>query len=198
MDQSPTLQPFTRDRAFAIVKKYLTNQNLIKHSLAAEAAMRGIYRYLHTNLYDPQMEARWGITGLLHDADYELAKNHPEIHGVLLFDKEPDVPEDIAYAIKGHNWQYTKVMPQSSMDWAIACCDQLTGLVVACALVHPDKKLASITPEFVLKRMNEKSFAKGADREAIKLCTEKMNIPLVDFVKVTFEAMQAIAPDIGL
>ena len=84
------------------------------------------------------------------------------------------------------------------MDWANTCCDQLTGLIVACALVHPDKKLASLTPEFILKRMKGKSFAKGADRKPILMCEEKLGIPLKDFIEINLSAMQSIRNDLGL
>ncbi len=214
----------TRDEAYLILTKYLTNVNLIKHSLAAEAAMKGIYKYLYKDAsYDAAEEEKWGITGLLHDADYELAKGHPEVHGLLLFEKEDTpFPEDIKHAIKSHNYQYTKVLPKSAMDWAIACCDQLTGLIVATALISParnasaparldsqsvsgrsvaggpDKKLASITADFVLKRFSEKSFAKGADRESIKNCEQHLGITLGDFVQITLSAMQEIGDSLGL
>lgn len=189
----------TRDEAYKILITYLKNPNLIKHCLATEATMRALYKKLMPQPYDAAMEETWGITGLLHDADYEIAKGHPKLHGILLFQKEPNkIPPEIAYAIKSHNYQNTKVMPQNIMDWSITCCDQLTGLIVACALIHPDKKLASLTPEFVLNRFNEKSFAKGADREVIKLCEEKLNIPLLEFITITLTAMQGISIPLGL
>src|SRR5579859_4818681 len=143
----------TRDLAYQILRKYLTNKNLIKHCLAAEAAMRALARYFKED------EEKWGITGLLHDADYEMSKDHPEKHGLLLFEKEQNIPADIAYAIKSHNYEYTKVNPQTQMDWAITCCDQLTGLIVAATLIHPEKKLSGVTVDFVLKRMAKKDFA---------------------------------------
>jgi predicted hydrolase (HD superfamily) len=191
----------TREEALQILKKYLTNQNLIKHSLAAEVAMKGIYDRLYQNTPEYSVETRekWGLTGLMHDADYELAKGQPEIHGLLLFEKEPGVvPPDIEHAIKAHNYEYTKIMPESPMDWGIACCDQLTGLIVAAALIHPDRKLASITVEFIMKRFNEKSFAKGANRDAIVLCQEKLGIPLNEFTLIVLTAMQGIHEDLAL
>lgn len=190
-----------RQEALQIVKKYLTNQNLIKHSLATEAAMKGIYDRLtqNTDQYSEEEREKWGLTGLMHDADYELAKGQPEIHGLLLFEKEPGVvPPDIEHAIKAHNYEYTKIMPETPMDWGIACCDQLTGLIVAAALIHPDRKLASITVDFILKRFNEKTFAKGANRDAIVLCQEKLGIPLNEFVLIVLTAMQGIHEDLGL
>lgn len=188
----------TRDEAYGILTKYLTNKNLIKHSLAAEAAMKAIYRRMYPD-GNTQDEEKWGIVGLLHDADYEMAKGHPEQHGLLLFEKEPTIiPQDIAHAIKAHNYEYTKVHPTTKMDWAIACADQLTGLIVAAALVHPDKKLASITPEFILNRMKEKSFAKGAKREPILLCDRELGISLESFVAIVLTAMQGIHNELEL
>lgn len=190
----------SRDQAYQLLTKYLSNKNLIKHCLACEAAMKAVYQYLNKSVDNSEME-KWGITGLLHDADYQLAQeaNQLEKHGLLLFEKEPDVvPEDIAYAIKSHNYENTHVEPQSKMDWAITCIDQLTGLITAAALVRPDKQLASVTPETILKRMKEKSFAKGARREPILLCEEKLGIPLPEFIKIVLQAMQEIHTELGL
>lgn len=183
----------TRDTAWQILTKHLTNQNLIKHCLAAEATMRALAPRYAANVDE------WGITGLLHDADYEKSKGHPEEHGLLLFKLEPNtIPTTIEHAIKSHNYEYTQVNPESVMDWAITCCDQLTGLIVAAALIHPDKKLASLTPEFILNRMKQKDFAKGAKRDPILLCEEKLGIPLQEFISITLTAMQGIAPQLGL
>lgn len=191
----------TREEADQILKKYLKNKNLIKHCLAAEVVMRALYRHFYQNTpeYNPAQEEAWGITGLLHDADYELCKGRPEIHGVVIIDKEGDkIPEDMAYAIKAHNYERTLILPKSLLDWSIACCDQLTGLIVAAALVHPDKKLASITVEFIMNRYKEKSFARGADRKSIERCEEKLGIPLVDFVTLSLGAMQSISDQLEL
>ena len=191
----------TRDEAYQLLLKYLKNKNLIKHSLAAEVVMKALYRRFYGNSpeYTLNSEERWGITGLLHDADYELCKGRPEIHGMLIIDKEGDkIPLDIAYAIKAHNYERTFVLPKSLLDWSIACCDQLTGLIVAAALVHPDKKLASVTLEYMLNRYRDKSFAKGADRKSIEKCEEKLGIPLDQFIQITLSAMQTISSDLEL
>ncbi len=89
-------------------------------------------------------------------------------------------------------------MPDSLMDWSISCCDELTGLIIASTLISPEKKLALVTSDFVLNRFKEKSFAKGANREQIKMCEEKLQIPLNEFVSIALLAMQQIAPDLGL
>ncbi len=192
----------SRDEAYQLLTKYLKNKNLIKHSLAAEAAMRGIYRHLtpkdEQNAVD---EEKWGITGLLHDIDYEIAQETNELnkHGKLLFENgEVKLPEDIEHAIRSHNYTITGTDPESLMDWAITACDQLTGLITACALVRPDKKLASVTLESVEKKFGQKAFAAGADRNSIMLCESKLNIPLKNFIEITLKAMQDISDQLGL
>ena len=147
----------------------------------------------------PQEQEKWGVIGLLHDADYELTKETPEKHTLVLEEKIGDkLDPDVMHAIKSHNADRNGVTPKSLMDWSIYCCDELTGLIVAAALIHPDKKLSSIDVKFIMNRFGEKSFAKGADREMIKKCEEKLKIPLGEFVELTLSAMQTISDEIGL
>lgn len=186
----------TRTEALAVLNSHLKNPNLIKHCFAAEAAMRGLCKYINKDATPEQVDL-WGITGLLHDADYEECADHPEQHGVLIT-QQVKLPDEMAYAISAHNFENTKVIPYSPMDWSIACCDQLTGLIVAATLISPTKKLADITTDFVMKRFYEKSFAKGADRKTIQMCEEKLNIPLVKFIEVVLSSMKEIAPSLGL
>lgn len=191
----------TKDEAFELLKKYMESPNLIKHSLATEAAMKGIYRYLHKDDFNARVEEVWGITGLLHDLDYEVAQKEEKLdqHGRLLFDRDPNlVEEPIQHAIKAHNRTMTGVVPTNDMDWAIALVDQLTGLVVSSTLISKDRKLARIDPEFVLKRFNTPGFSRGVDRENIKLCEEKLGISLLEFIRITLESMQQIADQMGL
>jgi len=191
-----------REEAWGLLNKYLKIKNLIKHCLACEVTMKVLYKRLNQDYADnPAEEEQWGITGLLHDADYEIAQetNNLQNHGLILFEKEQDtIPVEITHAIKSHNFQNTHVQPESAMDWAITCCDQLTGLIVAATLVRPDRKIASLTVDSVIKRMEEKSFARGANREMIKMCEEKLGIPLKEFVEITLKAMQGIAVELGL
>ena len=191
------------NEAYQLLTKHMTLKNLIKHCLACEAIMKGLYKHLTPQeQQNEEDENKWGITGLLHDIDYEVAQKEEKLdkHGILLFEKGElnDLPEDIAYAIKAHNFHDTGVQPQSQMDWSIITCDRLSGLIVAAALMTPEKKLSALTPERVLKRFKEKSFAKGANRESILLCEEKLNIPLAEFIEINLKAMQAISNDLGL
>ena len=178
-----------RDEAYTLLTKYMKNKNLLKHSLAAEATMRALYRHLiPKNDQIPADEEKWGITGLLHDIDYEIAQEQDKLdrHGILLFETgEVTLPEDIEHAIKSHNHTATNVEPESLMDWSITACDQLTGLITACALVRPEKTLDAVTKESVMKKFGQKAFAAGAD-------------PLNDFIEITLKAMQGIHTELGL
>jgi len=104
--------------------------------------------------------------------------------------------EDIVYAVKVHN-QIHNLPRRTLMDKALFACDPLTGLIVASALIHPDRKLNSIDPEFVMKRYGEKAFARGADRDTIATCSE-MNLELEEFITLALEAMQGISDELGL
>lgn len=192
----------SRNEAYLLLTKYLKNKNLIKHSLAAEAGMRGIYRHLTPKEQQTSdEEEKWGITGLLHDIDYEVAQETNQLnkHGKLLFENgEVKLPIDIEHAIRSHNYTMTGTNPESQMDWAITASDQLTGLITACTLVRPDKKLASVTVESVQKKYGQKAFAAGANRESILLCESKLDIPIATFIEIVLTAMQSISNDLGL
>lgn len=188
----------TRDEAYQILNQLIKTPNLIKHHLACEVVMRALCKRLNPTA-DSVLIDKWGTTGLLHDADYELTKNNPAKHTLVLEEKIAiQLDPEIMYAIKSHNWQSIGVQPKSLMDWSIYCCDELTGLIVASALIHPDKKLFSLTLDFVLNRFNEKSFAQGANREQIKLCEETLKIPLNEFIAISLSAMQSISSQLGL
>lgn len=192
----------TRDEAYQLLTKYLQNKNLIKHSLSCEVTMKALYKHLiPKEQQNAEDEEKWGITGLLHDVDYEVSQKNGDVeqHGTLNFVPEKNtLPADILHGIQAHAYHYSKIMPESQMDWAITACDQLTGLIVAAALVTPEKKLATVTTEKVLKRFKEKAFAKGADRNAILLCEKELNVSLSEFVEITLRAMQTISDPLGL
>ncbi len=201
LPQKSTKTDMTRKEAYALLTEHMQNKNLLKHCMAAEVAMKGIYKHLHVSDFNAQTEDLWGITGLLHDVDYEVAQKENKLdkHGILLFERDPNiVPEPIAHAIKSHNFHSTGVNPESDLDWAITCVDGLTGLVVSSTLISPDKKMAGIDADFVLKRFNTPSFSKGVDRNVIKMCEEKLKIPLKEFIAITLNAMQGISGELGL
>ena len=107
---------------------------------------------------------------------------------------------DIYDAVASHAWGYVDSAPEpkTKMQWALYACDELTGLIVAVALVKPDKRLASVSVDSVMKKWNSTSFAAGVDRKQIKQCEPRLGIPLYDFIQITLEAMQGISKDLGL
>lgn len=188
----------TRQDAYQTLTSFIKNPNLIKHHLACEAIMLSLCKKLNPNP-DEILLNKWGTVGLLHDADYEFTKDDPAQHTLVLEQKIGNqLDQDVMYAIKAHNWEKTKVEPKSLMDWSMYCCDELSGLIIAAALIHPDKKLSSLTVDFILKRFNEKDFAQGANRQQIKMCETKLNIPLNDFVQIALSAMQKISQELNL
>ncbi len=191
---------FSSDQAYQLLTKYLHNKNLVKHCLACEAAMKALYDKLHPEGNEAERKV-WGITGLLHDVDYEFAQNTNQLdkHGQLIFEKEPGViPHHIEHAIRAHNYEATGTNPENDMDWSIAIVDGLTGFIVACALVHPEKKLEPLNADFVKKRFGQTAFARNVRRNVIQLSEEKLGIPLDEFIDITLTAMKNIHQELGL
>jgi putative nucleotidyltransferase with HDIG domain len=183
----------TKERALEILKENISNQNLRKHHYGVAAAMRGLAKELGG---DPE---KWEIVGILHDADYEKTKDKMDQHTILLAEilKDEDVEEDIIRAIQSHAYEYTGKEPKTKMEYALLSCDDLTGLIVAVALVNPEK-LAGVTVKSVMKKFGSKSFAASVDREKIKRCEENLNTSLEKFIGLVLKAMQNEAELLGL
>ena len=183
----------SREKALNFLKENLSNQNLIKHSLAVEVVMRALARYFNED------EEKWGLTGLLHDIDYNRVKNDLSQHSLLgaKMLEELGLDRDICQAVKVHNEAHA-ILPQTPMEKALYVTDPLTGLIVASVLVLPSKKITDLYPENVLNRFKEKSFARGANREIIGKSEELLGINLEEFVKISLQAMQSISEDLGL
>ena len=188
----------TRQEAFQTLQVYTKTQNLIRHHLSTEAAMIAIGKNYSARKNTPVNIENWALSGLLHDADYETTRNTPEKHTIYLEEKIGNVlPKEVMYAIKAHNYKYTGLVPLSTMDWALYTCDELTGFIIASALVQKNKQLSSVTVDFVIKKMQEKSFAKSVDRTQILLCEQKLVFPIAEYVGIVLIAMQSIAKDLG-
>jgi len=182
----------TREEALDSIKANVENENLIKHMLATEAIMRALAKRLGED------EEEWGLTGLLHDIDVELTEEDMSTHSKLGADlaRELGASEAMAHAILCHNEAHD-VQRKTNLDKALFCADPLTGLIIAAALVRPDKELAGLEAKSVRKRFKEKSFAAGANREQISLCSE-IGLELDEFIELGLKAMQGIAADLGL
>jgi len=179
-----------REAALALVKEHVKTKNLVKHMLAAEAIMRRLAKRLGED------EVLWGLAGLLHDVDYEETKDNPEQHAVIGAELLESLGVDpaVVQAVRAHADKGPRV---SLMDKALYATDPLTGLLVAAALIHPDKKLSSIDTEFVMNRFREKGFARGANREIIQTCSD-IGLELEEFVSLGLEALQGISEELGL
>ena len=182
----------TRKDALSLVRSSIENNRILCHMLAVEAIMRGLARNLNED------EELWGLTGLLHDIDYEKTKEKPEKHAVIAEELlKGRVSEDVTRAIKAHNSQYTKVYPETKMEKALVACDSLSGLLIACALVMPSKKLEEVKVETVVKKFKDKDFARGTDRDRVALC-EEIGVKKERFFQIALEALKEISSELGL
>ncbi len=179
-----------RTEAYKLSKSKFSNKNLFKHVLAVEAVMRGLATHFNED------EEKWGLAGLLHDLDYEQTMNDPDRHTLVTEEmlKEFELDAEIIEAIKCHN---DKAPRTKQIGKAIYAADPVTGLIVAAALMHPDKKLASLDVEFIVRRFKEKRFAAGANREQIKTC-EDFGLSLEEFLEISLKSMQSIYKELGL
>jgi len=185
-----------RNQAWDLLTSKLSNKNLVRHCLAVEAVMRELAKYFEASA------DKWGIVGLLHDGDYELSRDDPTkhtllMHGWLTGMRETD-PE-ILSAILSHNFAHTgKNPPANKLEWSLYCCDELTGLIIACALVQPDRKLTSVTVETVLKKLPKKDFAKGVDRERFNYIEPNLGLTISEFVGLCLTGLRSISADLSL
>lgn len=181
-----------RAAAYALLTEYTKGESLVKHCLGVEAAMRAYARILGGD------EELWGITGLLHDFDYEqhpTPEEHPMV-GVRILEGL-GYPEEVTYAIKSHA-EYLGVPRMHPMDKALFACDELVGFLTACALVRPSKSILDVEVASVRKKMKDKAFARAVRREDIVQGAEELGVPLDEHIATVLEAMQGIAGELGL
>lgn len=181
-----------REEALAIVRDHVKNENLVRHMLAVEAAMR---RYAQSMGEDENL---WGLTGLLHDFDWEIhpsLEHHPQDGAPIL--RERGVPEVIVRAILSHA-DHTGVPRQTTMEKALYACDEITGLITAVALVRPSKSIMDVKVKSVRKKWKNLAFAAGANRDDIEQATTEFGVELWEHVGNVIAAMQGIAEELGL
>ena len=183
----------TREKALALLGEHLANRNMINHCLAAEAVLAATARHLGENA------EKWGLAGLLHDLDSEhLPDLHQHTHQTVQILDEIGVDPEIIEAIRLHNLEaHPGESRTAPLHHALAAGETITGLIIAAALVIPEKKLALVKAKSVRNRYKEKAFARGANREIIAEC-ELLGIPLAEFCQLSLTAMQDIASEIGL
>lgn len=181
-----------RETALRLVREYIKNENLVNHMLCVEAAMQ-----FYAQKYGEDVDL-WGITGLLHDFDWEIhptLEEHPAAGVPIL--EERGVPQEIIQAILSHGVN-TGVPRDTLMRKALFACDEITGLVTAVALVRPSRSLYDLTASSVKKKWKDRGFAAGANREEIAQSAEDFGVELWEHVDNIILAMRSIASQIGL
>jgi len=181
-----------RIEALALVREYVKNENLVRHMLAVESAMR-----FYAELWGEDVEV-WGLAGLLHDFDWEIhptLEQHPQDGAPIL--RGFGVDEVIVRAILSHA-DHTGVPRVSRMEKALLACDEITGLITAVALVRPSRSLLDMEVGSVKKKWKDRAFAAGANREEIARATEEFGVELWEHVGNVILAMRRIAPELGL
>jgi len=182
----------TRDDVLAIVHEYIKNENLFKHMLSVEAAMR-----FYAEKFGEDVDL-WGNTGLLHDFDWEIhptAEQHPQDGAAIL--RERGVPEVMIRAILSHG-NNTGVTRDSTMEKALNACDEITGLITAVALVRPSRSLFDLEPSSVKKKWKDKAFAAGTNREEMEEAARDFGVELWEHVGNVIAAMRRNALELGL
>ncbi len=182
-----------RKRALELIDQYIQNQNLKKHLFAVENLMRHLARRFGEN------ENLWALAGLLHDLDWEITKETPEKHPLIaveILEKE-NFPQEVIEAIRKHN-PLQGLVPETKLEKALYSCEEITGFIVAVALVMPNKKLSEVTVERILNKFKEPSFAKGVNREIILKAEEFLGLKLEELAKIALESMQEISDILGL
>ncbi|MFH0845063.1 MAG: HDIG domain-containing metalloprotein [Pseudomonadota bacterium] len=182
-----------REDALSLLKEYIQNENLLKHCLAAEAVLKALADRLGED------REKWGLAGLLHDLDvemvqYDLSTHTLETEKIL---RSKGVDEEIIRAIKMHNEKAHGQKRSELFHHALAAGETITGLIIATTLVYPDKRIMSVKAKSIKKRMKEKSFAAGVDRDTVMEC-ERLGMDIDAFSMICLEAMQGISGDLGL
>ena len=186
-----------RAEAWRLLCEYTQSESLRKHALAVEACLRAYARKLGAD------EELWGVTGLLHDFDYERwpnadhhpAKEHPYEGSRIL--RERGYAEEMIHAILGHA-SYSGVERVSPLDRALFACDELSGFLTACALIKPSKSIHEVEASSVKKKLKDKAFARGVNREDVYKGAEEMGVPLEEHISFCIEALRESARELGL
>jgi uncharacterized protein len=182
----------TREEAVSLLEEHIQSENMRKHCYASEAVMRALAGRLGEN------QDEWGLAGLLHDIDVEITNADPHTHGLhagkILKGK---ITDEMMDAIAMHNEMATGKQRTTIFQHALAAGETITGLIMATALVYPDKKIGPVKPKSITKRMKEKAFAASVNRETILEC-EKTGIPLNEFAELSLNAMKEIDEILGL
>ncbi|HKY78908.1 MAG TPA: HDIG domain-containing protein [Anaerolineales bacterium] len=182
----------TRQEALDIVRQHVNNENLVRHMLAVEAAMRHYARLLGED------EESWGVAGILHDFDWEIhptLEQHPQAGTPIL--RQHGVPEEIVQAVLSHA-DHTGVPRLTRLQKALYACDEITGLITAVTLVRPSKAIADVSVKSIKNKWKDKAFAAGTNRHEMEAAAAEFGVELWEHAGNVLAAMQANAAELGL
>jgi putative nucleotidyltransferase with HDIG domain len=180
-----------RAEALALMHEHVRSESLRRHMYAVEAACRAYAREWGED------EETYGVAGLLHDFDYEAHPEEHPVHGAALL-RERGYPDEVVRAILSHYAARTGVTPESWLERTLCACDEITGLITAAALVRPSRSVMDLEAKSVLKKMKDRAFAAGVDREEVRHAADALGVELADHVRFVIEAMRGVADELGL
>ena len=181
----------TRDDALALMHAHVQSESLRRHMYSVEAACRAYAKRWGDD------EEPYGLAGLLHDYDYEEHPDEHPLHGLAEL-RERGYPDEVVRAILSHYTARTGVAPESRLERTLHACDEITGLVTAAALVRPSRSVMDLEAKSVIKKMKDRAFAAGVDREEVRRAAEELGVDLSEHVQFVIEAMRTVAPELGL
>jgi putative nucleotidyltransferase with HDIG domain len=181
----------SRDDALALMHEHVASESLRRHMYSVEAACRAYARKWGED------ESLYGLAGLLHDFDYERWPEEHPLRGVEML-RERGYPEAVIRAIQAHYPARTGVSPESLMERTLSACDEITGLITAAALVRPSRSVMDLEAKSVTKKMKDRQFAAGVDRDEVRHAADALGVELSEHVQVVIEAMRGVAGELGL
>jgi putative nucleotidyltransferase with HDIG domain len=181
----------TREKALALMHRYVDSESLRRHMYSVEAAMRAYARRYGED------EDLYGMTGLVHDFDYEKRPEEHPLPGAEIL-REEGFPEVLVHAVLAHYSARSGVEPETRLDRTLIACDEITGLITAAALVRPSRSLMDLEAKSVMKKMKDRAFAAGVDREEVRHAAEQLGVDLKEHVQFVIEAMRDVAPELDL
>lgn len=181
----------SRDEALALMHQHVQSESLRRHMYSVEAACRAYARRFGED------EELYGLAGLLHDFDYEQWPDEHPLRGVEML-RERGYPDELLHAVQAHYAARTGVHPETRLDRTLCACDEITGLITAAALVRPSRSVTDLEAKSVLKKMKDRQFAAGVDRDDVRHAADALGVELAEHVEFVIGAMRGVAPELGL
>jgi putative nucleotidyltransferase with HDIG domain len=181
----------TRDEALALMHEHVQSESLRRHMYSVEAACRAYARRFGED------EELYGLAGLLHDFDYERWPDEHPVRGVEML-RERGYPDPVLHAIQAHYSARTGVKPETLLDRTLWASDEITGMITAAALVRPSRSVMDLEAKSVMKKMKDRQFAAGVDRDEVRHAAEALGVELAEHVDFVIGAMRGVAPALGL